>query len=60
MFIFVPEQGAALLEDFGAKVTGVDAVFQPSLLHQHGRFGVILLLHRGNTVRAAVQLLLLL
>lgn len=34
MFIFVPEQGAALLEDFGAKITWVDAVFQSSLLNQ--------------------------
>lgn len=34
VFIFVPEQGAALLEDLGAKITGVHAVFQPSLLVQ--------------------------
>lgn len=60
MFVFVPEQGAALLEDFGAKVTRVDAVFQPPLLHQRGRVGVVLLLGCGDTVGAAVGLLLLL
>ena len=27
VFVFVSEQGAALLEDFGAEVTWVDAVF---------------------------------
>lgn len=36
MFIFVPEQGAALLEDLGAKITGVDAVFKPPLLNERG------------------------
>lgn len=60
VFVFVPEQGAALLEDFGAKVTWVDAIFQPSLLHQRGRIGVVLLLGCGDAIGAAVGLLLLL
>lgn len=59
VFVFVPEQGAALLEDFGAEVTWVDAVLQPPLLHG-GRVGVVLLLGGRDAVGAAVGLLLLL
>lgn len=32
VFVFMPEQGAALLEDLGAQVTRVDAVLQAPLL----------------------------
>lgn len=59
MFVFVPQQRAALLEDFVAQVTGVDAVLQPLLLGQHRRVRVCLLLGRGAAVGAAVRVLLL-
>lgn len=59
MFVFVPEQGAALLEDLAAEVTGVDAVLPLPLLGERSRIRVVLLLQRGK-LGAAVLLCLLL
>ena len=55
VFVFMPQEGAALLEDLGAQVAGVHAVLQPPLLGRRGRVRVVLLLHRRGALRAAVR-----
>ena len=50
VFVFVPQQGAALLEHLGAEVAGVHAVLQTALLGGRGRVRVVLLLHRRRAL----------